>query len=109
MYAEYMKEKDNLEYLEIKGKGFCTYIEQDLCFYIVDIYVRPKFRKSLVASRLADKVADIAIENEKQFLLGAVEIDSVAEEANTQVLESYGFKFSHYDDSDEINYFIRRL
>lgn len=109
LYAEYLKEKDNIEYIEVPDKGFCTYLDQGECYYIVDIYVRPSFRKHNIASMLADKVAEIAKKEGKSFLLGAVELESKAEITNKKVLESYGFEFSHIDKDDEISYYIKKI
>lgn len=109
LYAEYLKEKDNIEYIEVQDKGFCTYLDQGECYYIVDIYVIPSLRKHNIASMLADKVAEIAKKEGKKFLLGAIEADSKAEEVNEKVLESYGFRYSHYNEEDEISYYIKEI
>ena len=109
LFAKYLKEKDGIEYLEIKDKAFCTFIIQSDSIYIVDIYVIPKFRKGQVASKLADRVAEVGKNLGKKFLLGAVEKGSKAEETNKKVLTGYGFEFSHYNEEDEINYYIKVL
>jgi len=109
MYADYLKEKSDIEYIEIKDKAFCTYVVQEHCYYIVDIYVKPEFRKSQVASKLADRIALLAKFDDKKFLLGAVEIDSKHEDRNKKVLEGYGFTLSHVNEDDMINYYVKEL
>jgi ribosomal protein S18 acetylase RimI-like enzyme len=109
LYAEYLKEKSDIEYLQFEDKAFCTYIEQVECLYLIDIYVKPEYRKSKVASKLADVVVEIARAKGKKFILGAVEKDSKAEATNQKVLESYGFRFSHYVENDMINYFVKDI
>jgi len=109
MYADYLKEKSDIEYIEIKDKAFCTYIEQENSYYIIDIYVKPEYRKSKVASKLADRVALLAKFDDKKFLLGAVELNSKHEDRNKKVLEGYGFTLSHINEEDNITYYVRNL
>lgn len=109
LYVQYIKEKDDLEYLEVPNKGFCTYIDQGESYYIVDIYVIPSLRRHNITRILTDKVTELAKKEGKKFLLGAIEKDSKAEEVNKKVLESYGFVHSHYNEDHEINYYIKML
>lgn len=92
MYAEYIKERCGRGILETK-QGFATfdYISQDVV-YIVDIYVKPKFRKSHVAAGMADIIVEQAVKDGKKFLLGSVDVTAKCAEASMKVLEAYGMR-----------------
>lgn len=72
LYAAYLKERTDDEVLET-DTGFAVYrfTTPNTC-YIVDIYVHPNFRKSQIASAMADQIVNIAKEKGCTSLIGSV-------------------------------------
>lgn len=60
MLAEYYKEKDGCEILEIPGAFAAFNVVKDQ-FYIAEMYVAPDFRKGLTKRELYSKLIDVAI------------------------------------------------
>lgn len=91
MYAEYVKEKTFDSILETPN-GFATYrymLEQK-AVYIVDIYVLPEFRKSKVASQIADAIVEEAKKKNCTKLLGSVVPSNKNSTVSLHVLLGYG-------------------
>lgn len=59
LYAEYIKERENKECIEVEG-GFITIQNLDTHCYFVDVYVQPELRKSGVAKQLTDMAVEYA-------------------------------------------------
>lgn len=96
MYASYVRERLGDEILE-REEGFLTYryLEDmgEKCVYIVDIFVRPDFRKSKVASDMADTVVERAKKEGCKRLLGSVSFDAKNVTDSIKVLFGYGMEF----------------
>lgn len=92
LYAEYIKERCGRGILETK-EGFATfeYPTEDIV-YIIDLYVKPEFRKTHVAATLADEIVRQALKEGKKFLLGSVDVTAKGAETSCKVLEAYGMK-----------------
>jgi ribosomal protein S18 acetylase RimI-like enzyme len=106
LYGEYLKERENFEIVE-SDKGFVSYkIFGEEC-YIRDLYVLPEYRKSHLASQMADKVAEIAKEHGCKYLTGSVSTKDPKATDNVKVLFSYGFKLLR--GTEEMIYFIKRI
>lgn len=89
LYADYLREKTGDEILETEH-GFATYRYLDDAVYIVDIYVKPDFRKSTIASCMADAICKEAKEKGIHKLIGSVVPSSKNSTASLKVLLSYG-------------------
>lgn len=90
LYAEYIKEKldDNCMETEL---GFATYrYLNDNKVYIIDIYVKPEYRKSKIASDLADLIAQEAKEKGCKEMLGTVIPSAKGSTNSLKVLLGYG-------------------
>lgn len=96
MYRDYLKERLGDELLE-REEGFATYrFTAELGFpavYIVDIYVRPDFRKTKVASEMADQIVAIARTRNFSRLIGSVSFESKNQTDSIKVLLGYGMEF----------------
>ncbi len=96
MYRDYLKERIGDELLE-REEGFATYRFIDdmttKSVYIVDIYVRPDFRKTKVASEMADCIAAIAKEQGCKYMIGSVLSTSATATESIKVLLGYGMCF----------------
>lgn len=100
MYAAYLNERTNDEILETE-KGFATfrYLNDFKTVYIVDIYVRPDFRKDGIAGALADTIVEMAKASGATELLGTVAPSAKNSTDSLKVLLAYGMKL-HSATSD---------
>lgn len=92
MYRDYLKERLGDVLLE-RDEGFATYRFIGDAVYIVDIYVRPDFRRTMVASNMADEIAEIAKEKGCKEMIGTVSSMSKNPTDSIKVLLGYGMKF----------------
>lgn len=95
MYADYLKERLGDECL-ILDEGFASYRYLEAngvkSVYIVDIYVRPDFRKAGIAAEMADKICAIAKEKGCTQLIGTVSPTANGATDSLKVLLGYGMK-----------------
>lgn len=91
LYAQYMKERVDC-YIEENEKGFASYKFFDDACYIEDIFVLPEFRKTNVASEIADNITKVAKEKGCNWLLGSVVPSSNGSTTSMKVLLAYGFQ-----------------
>lgn len=91
-FAEYIKEREGKEIIE-DDRGFATYkfLDATRC-YIENIYVRPDYRNTKVASEMADKIVDIARAKGCTKMLGSVCPVAIGSTASLKVLLAYGFQ-----------------
>lgn len=93
MYGDYIKERLGHGIIE-RDEGFATYEFIDShgvkCVYIRDIYVRPDFRRTSIASDMADAVVTIAIEAGCKRLIGTVVPSAKGSTNSLKVLLGYG-------------------
>lgn len=66
-YADYIKERENLDYLEFK-EGFLTYRIEDRECYLANIYVAPEFRGTPAISHFINELSKIAESKNCNFL-----------------------------------------
>ncbi len=92
MHSEYLKEHHGDEVVEIEDCGFATYryLNDRKSVYIVDIYVRPDFRKSNLASMMADQIVEKAKKEGATELLGSVVPTAKNSTDSLKVLLAYG-------------------
>lgn len=93
-YADYVKERMGDEIIE-NDVGFVTYryLNEGKSVYIVDLYIRPDFRREHEASSLADQVVKIAKAKGAIELLGTVNTNAKNATQSMDVLIGYGMKF----------------
>lgn len=91
LYADYLREKTTDNIIET-DKGFATYryLDNNKTVYIVDIYVRPDFRKTDVASTMADTIVEEAHKKGCNKLLGSVVPSNKNSTISMLVLLAYG-------------------
>jgi hypothetical protein len=108
LYADYAKEREGKETIveQVDGKdiAFLTYKwvpdhedESRKGCYIVDIYVDPAHRKSLVALKIADDISLKATEAGCRWLYGSVDARTAGVSRSLEVLLSYGFDLHSLD------------
>lgn len=94
LYSEYLTERTDTQIIEIP-QGFLTYkFHQDNTCYIEDLYVKPEFRRSHVASQMADQVCKLARAKGCTKLTGSVVPSAKNSTASMLVLIAYGMKVS---------------
>lgn len=94
MYRDYLKERLGDELVE-REEGFASYryIDNGSSVYIVDLYVRPDFRKTKIASQMADEIVRIAKEKGCKTLVGTVSSSAKNATDSIKVLLGYGMSF----------------
>jgi ribosomal protein S18 acetylase RimI-like enzyme len=91
LFGEYIQETQGREIIEV-DYGFATYIITGTQVYIEDIYIRPEFRKSAYASKLADKVKERAMAQGCTDMVGTVNCTFKDPTTALKALLGYGFK-----------------
>lgn len=102
MYKDYLKERLGDELIE-RTEGFATYRYTEdngtPAVYIVDLYVHPDFRKTKVASEMADEIVREAVKNGRKILIGTVASASKNATDSIKVLLAYGMYFYRCNES----------
>lgn len=91
LYGDYIKERLGKEIIEDEN-GFATYYFVNDSTYIENIYVIPEARKLGIASKYADKIAEITLERGYTRLYGSVVPSASGATESLKVLLSYGFQ-----------------
>ncbi len=91
LYGKYIQEKIGDLILETE-EGFATYryINEKTQVYIIDIYVLPEFRKTKLASALADQIVALAKFEGAKELIGTVNPSVKGSTESLKVLLGYG-------------------
>lgn len=92
LYGKYIKEREDKDIIE-SDKGFATYkiFANGEC-YLQDLYVIPECRKTGLATEMADKVVEIAREQNCGTLVGSVCTDAKGATQNLKVFLNYGMQ-----------------
>lgn len=106
LYAEYVKEREGFETVEAV-QGFATYKIFDKECYIRDLYVIPQYRKTQLASSIANIIAAIAKTKGCTILTGSVAKLDPNKEQNIEVLKRYGMK--QFNENEEIYMFSKEI
>lgn len=88
LYAEYIKERENLEIIKHE-KGFLTYRVEDDHLFISDLYITPSARGTGVARELSDRAYEIA---KKDKVLCAVCTDANGWKESFRFIQHMGYK-----------------
>ena len=93
LYAEYLKEKTNDHIIETEH-GFATfrYVIERNAVYIIDLYIKPEYRKANIASSMADAICQEAREKDFTLLLGSVVPSNKNSTTSVKVLLAYGME-----------------
>lgn len=94
LFSEYLAERTNTQIIETT-QGFATYkFLEDNTIYLEDLFVKPEFRRSHVASELADKVCALGKVKGCTHLIGSVVPSAKNSTESIKVLLAYGMKVS---------------
>lgn len=90
LYAEYLKERENAN-LVYDEKGFATYKESgENIIYIIDVYVKPEFRKNRIASSYLNLIAD---KTKCQWLITSCDENANKWQEAEKAILGYGFNY----------------
>ena len=106
MFASYLNERENVELVET-DKGFAIYAITGSECYLRDIYVKPEYRKTGVASSIADIVCDRAKSMGCKMLTGSVCPTTRGADASLRVLQGYGMRL--HSASTNLIVFVKDL
>lgn len=106
LYSQYLKEREDLETLETSA-GFIAYKFRGPDCYIKEIYVLPEYRKSGIAAKMADTVAEITRSQGITILTGSVDSRANGADISEKVLRAYGMK--PYTTEGFITYYMKEL
>lgn len=107
-FAEYLRERTSDQILE-NNTGFCTYrfMPDGVTVYIVDLYVKPEFRKLSKASGFADYICMVAKERGCTTLIGSVVPSNKGSTDSLKVLLAYGM--SLMSSSQDMIFFRKEI
>lgn len=107
LYAEYLKERENVIHHRKGDLGFADYsINGEEC-YISNIYVVPEAREQRIAAQMADEIEAIAKEAGCKFLTGTVFKNSNGITVSVKAMLKVGFEVADWNDQKIL--FIRRI
>jgi GNAT superfamily N-acetyltransferase len=102
MHGDYIREHNGDGIVE-REEGFATYrfipLGEHRAVYIVDIYVRPDFRRTSVASEMADEIADFGRKDGCKYLVGSVVPSAKRSTDSVKVLLAYGMSLHGASDN----------
>lgn len=105
LLLEYLKERENIEYVE--KNDFCfTYIINNEYFYLKDAYVKPEFRNKGMGLNLLRTAYEEALNKNCRFILASIDkkMDNIAV---LKILEKEKFKL--YNKQNELIVLIKEL
>lgn len=91
LYSQYISEKTNKKILET-DTGFATYSITESTVYLEDIYIVPAYRKTGLAAKMADQIAEIAKAKGCSKMFGSVIPTTSGSTESLKVLLAYGMK-----------------
>jgi GNAT superfamily N-acetyltransferase len=105
-FAEYKLEREGKRVIETE-EGFVSYSINGVDCYIEDIFVSKHYRRSSIATKMADLVAEIARGNGCKLLFGSVVPKANGSHQSMLAILSYGFKL--YESRENIVFFVKEL
>lgn len=94
LYARYLAERESYSIIEDEI-GFASFKIFDDKVYLRDIYVLPEHRQSGYATKLADKVVEVAKRAGCKIMMGSVDPRLNGRDQSVAALMGYGLKISH--------------
>lgn len=92
LYADYIKERLGDEIIE-NETGFASYrYLNEKQVYIVDLYIRPAYRKQRAASALSDHIVEVARARGCSELIGTVVPSAKGSTESIKALLGYGLR-----------------
>lgn len=92
LYADYIHEKTK-DFIIENDKGFATYrFLEGFKVYIVDIYVKPEFRKQGVAQQFINEIVEKAVEIGCTELYGSVNVNFANPTYSVKLHLAYGME-----------------
>ena len=100
LYGDYIREHHGDGIVE-DNYGFATYrfLNEGKTIYLVDIYVHPDFRKTLLGKEMAEKVIAIGRESGATEFLGTVVPSARNSTESLQILLKFGMQLKSASDN----------
>lgn len=102
MYLDYLEETSTKKTYEVVGKGFAVYdyteLDGNKAVYIEEIYTKPEFRKTHLASDIASEIYKIARKLGCSIALGSAHITNKKCADSIKVLLAHGMRPLKADD-----------
>lgn len=89
-YAQYIKEREDLELYE-DDKGFFTYKEEDGVFFVSELFVLPEFRENGVGNDYSSKIDELAKEHGCDTIVCTTCFDASNWEQSHKYIKSNGY------------------
>lgn len=102
MYADYLEELGVKHMYVHQDKGFAIYEVSTTDCYMEELYVKPEFRGTKVATEIADAIVAIAKEKGCSRLLGSVLPNYRKATNNMKIFLHYGMKI----ESSSLNFIL---
>lgn len=94
LYAKYIKEREDINTIEI-DHAFATYKKiNDDTIYLIDIFVENGFRRDGLATKLSSMIEEVARKEGATKILGSVDLSKNGVTESMKAILSNGFKFS---------------
>ena len=106
LYADYILERENSHYYET-DYGFVTYREEDNHIYLVDMYIKPEYRKKGNGREFVKYMENIAKEWGKNLLITSASLEAKGAETSVKAILACGFKFYSINKNDSMLYFSK--
>jgi len=91
LYSQYITEREGSSIIENED-GFLVYEIGNGWLFIKEIFVTKEKRNSKLASKMADEVVSMAIENGAKIMFSHVDIRALNWQESVKFIEKYGCK-----------------
>lgn len=98
VYFEYLAERRPEMMVKTVPEGFAIYRYMEDAVYIEEIYVKPEYRNTSIASQLSEEIQSEALELGYTQLLGSVSPSAQRATQSIQVLIAHGMQVTSAED-----------
>ena len=107
LYAEYIKEREGMEIIEIPDMGFASYLIKNQECYMRDVYIIPSLRRTGLGGKMADKIENIAKARGCKIFTTTASIHANNVSNSIQFILSLGFKLVKTEST--LLWFVKEL
>jgi len=107
LYLKYLKEREDLDFIELDYKGFVLYRIEDNHAFINDLYILPDFRGDKLSFKLADLVAEEGRKAGCDVLICQSDENANDHDTSRATILKYGFK--EYGQIGSVHHYMKGL
>ncbi len=96
LFAQYISERLDQGIVDIPGQGFATFKIERPVVYVADVYVVPELRKTGLASKMVDQIADLGKKQGCSVIKTTVQINTNNSDISETAILAYGFEFDFF-------------